>query len=207
MDSVYEQGEALYFDGLYAEAEPLLRRAAETGHVHAAFQLGHCYEELGRDEQAVHWLRVAAERGDTLAMNDLSLHLEDTDRAEAIAWMRRAAEEGEQATASYNLGILLEEDGELEEAERWYRHATKCAYYPATRNRLARLLERTGRQNEAETWYRTALTEMAKYEDPEEEDDNHEANTDILCNLADLLERTGRAEEAHALRRRAADRS
>ena len=37
MQDVYEQGEALYFGGEYAEAEPLLRRAAEEGHAHAPY--------------------------------------------------------------------------------------------------------------------------------------------------------------------------
>lgn len=82
-----------------------------------------------------------------------------------------------------------------------------CDYYPATRNRLALLLEKVGRQDEAETWYRLALEEMTKNEDPAQRDDDYEANTGIMLNLADLLERTGRGEEARDLRDRAANRS
>ncbi|MGI5321144.1 tetratricopeptide repeat protein [Actinomadura nitritigenes] len=206
MQDIYEQGEALYFGEEYAEAEPLLRRAAEEGHAHAPYRLGRCYQELGRLKEAVRWLRVAAERGDPLAMNDLALCLEDGDRAEAVVWMRRAAETGSQATAGYNLGIFLEEDGNLQEAEYWYRQAVNCLYFPAARNRLALLLELTDRDDEAETWYRTALEEMAAREDPDDRDDDHEANTQIMLNLADLLERTGRPGEARDLRRHAADR-
>ena len=207
MQDVYEQGEALYFGGEYAEAEPLLRRAAEEGHAHAPYRLGRCCQELGRLEEAVRWLRVAAEHGDTLAMNDLALCLEDGNRAEAVVWMRRAAETGSQATAAYNLGIFLEEDGNLQEAERWYREGADCLYFPAARNRLALLLELTGRDDEAETWYRTALEEMAAHEDPDEQDDDYQANTQILLDLAGLLERTGRPGEARDLRRQAAGRA
>jgi TPR repeat protein len=204
---VYEQGEALYFGEEYAEAEPLLRRAADEGNAHAPYRLGRCYQELGRSEEAVRWLRVAAEHGDPLAMNDLALCLEDRDRAEAVAWMRRAAETGAQATAAYNLGIFLEEDGNLREAEHWYRQAVDCLYFPASRNRLASLLELTGRDAEAERWYRTALEEMTAHEDPDDQDDDYLENTRILLGLADLLGRTGRSDEARDLRRRAAGRS
>nr|WP_277819821.1 tetratricopeptide repeat protein [Actinomadura sp. RB99] len=121
--------------------------------------------------------------------------------------MRRAAETGSQTTAAYNLGVFLEEDGNLQEAEHWYRHAANCLYFPAGRNRLALLLELTGRDDEAETWYRTALEEMAAHEDPDDHDEDYRANTDIMLNLAELLERTGRRGEACGLRRHAAGRA
>ncbi|KAB2379169.1 tetratricopeptide repeat protein [Actinomadura montaniterrae] len=127
MQDTYEEGEALYFGGDYAEAEPLLRRAAEADHAHAAYLLGRCCEELGRPQEATR-------------------------------------------------GTFLEEDGELQEAE---------------------------------TWYRTALEEMAAHEDPDDRDEDYEANSQVMVNLADLadlLERTGRPDEARELRRCAAGR-
>ncbi|HEU5024209.1 MAG TPA: hypothetical protein VFV01_04755 [Spirillospora sp.] len=68
------------------------------------------------------------------------------------------------------------------------------------------MLERTGRGGEAEAWYRTALEEMAAHEDPDDRDEDYEANSQVMLNLADLLERTARPDEARDLRRRAAER-
>jgi TPR repeat protein len=204
LQALYSEGDRLYWEGQPDEAEPLLVRAAEAGHAHAAFLLGRLYQGADRKDPAIRWYRLAAERGDSGAMIDLALLIEDDDREAAVRWTRLAVEVGPDVTANLNLGIFLEEDGLLEEAEQHYRIAAR-ACFPAARHRLGSLLRETGRREEAEVWYRHALDERANScDDPGDED--YEANTAIMCNFADLLEETGRQGEALSLYRLAAER-
>ncbi len=86
-----------------ASALSWLRRAADAGHVEAAFLLGWWLEAEPSDdvhaEQMVHYYTVAAERGHALACSNLGLCYErgDTgavDLEAAVGWYRRGAELG-----------------------------------------------------------------------------------------------------------------
>jgi hypothetical protein len=64
------------------------------------------------DEQALRWLRSAAEQGNTAAQNNLGIVYAQgrgvaVDRAEAEKWFRKAADQG-AADAVRNLDALLE---------------------------------------------------------------------------------------------------
>ena len=122
-DGLYARGEAAYFAGLLSSAEPLLRQAAEAGHLDAITRLGRVYDASGDKDQAIRWYRTAAERGDTDAMTNLAILIEDDDRDAALDWTRRALALGAGLTTRYNLGIFCEEDGHLDEAEACYRRA------------------------------------------------------------------------------------
>jgi uncharacterized protein len=87
-----------------AEANRLLRRAAELGHDASQFALGEMVQ-LGRDgeqrdlAQAAAWFRKAAEQGHYEAQNKLGEMLFDgvgvpKDRVEAVAWYRKSAAGG-----------------------------------------------------------------------------------------------------------------
>lgn len=168
------------------------------------FRLGKLYDDAGRKQPATRWYQAAAEQGQTIAMINLALLIKRDDREAAMAWTLRAAEEGTDRTAQYNYGVFLEEDGRLAEAEQHYRAAADMPY-PAARNRLACLLWDAGRNDEAEMWFRRALEEWADSSDyPGDED--YEANTAIMFNLAGLLEEAGRPDEALDLYSQAAGR-
>ncbi|MDN3357708.1 tetratricopeptide repeat protein [Actinomadura sp. DC4] len=204
LHAVYLQGEAAYFAGLPRKAEPLLLTAAEAGHLDAATRLGRLYDAAGRTEEAIRWYRSAADRGDTGAMINLAVDIEDDDREAALAWIRRAVALGAGRTARYDLGIFCEEDGLLDEAEDCYRRAADVDY-PAARNRLACLLMETGRLEEAEAWFRRALDERDESCDVPDDDD-YDAGTGLMYNLATLLEETARPREALSFYRQAARR-
>jgi TPR repeat protein len=53
VDGLYARGEAAYFAGLLGKAEPLLRQAAEAGHLDAACRLGRLYDAAGHKDQAI----------------------------------------------------------------------------------------------------------------------------------------------------------
>lgn len=100
-----------------ASALTWLRRAADAGHVEAAFLLGWWLEAEPRDEahakQRVHYYTVAAERGHALACNNLGLCHErgDTgavDLEGAVGWYRRGAELGGKE-AIFQLGRCYDE--------------------------------------------------------------------------------------------------
>ena len=118
-----------------SEEAAAFRREAEGGIVQAMRNLAELYLSgtgVRRDpEEAVRWLRVAADRGDAGAQNDLGfLHSEglgvEQDQAEAVRWFRLAADQGE-AAAQFNLGLRYD-NGEgvaqdLAEAARLYGQA------------------------------------------------------------------------------------
>ncbi|MEE2045662.1 tetratricopeptide repeat protein, partial [Nocardiopsis tropica] len=135
-------------------------------------------------------LRHAAEGGNTRAMNNLGILLQEQgEKDEAEDWYRRAAEGG-NTRAMNNLGILLQGQGEKDEAEDWFRRAAEDGH-PRAMNNLGYLLKGQGEKDEAEQWYRQAIAEDGNY-------------TRAMNNLGNLLKERGETREAEAWYRRAA---
>ena len=122
------------------EAVKWLRRAAEQGHLKAAFLLGWILRSkewmMAKDEvEAINRIRKAAEQGDAEAQLLLGLVCACPDlqagryvSGEAMKWFRAAAEQGE-ARACYYLGLCYY-DGWLvaenvAEAVEWFRKAAE----------------------------------------------------------------------------------
>ena len=79
----------------------LLTRAAECGHLEAAFELGMHYLELEDQPSAIKWFRVAAEANDVEAAYRLGLSLTaEGELGEAVYWWRMAAQAGHSRAAS-----------------------------------------------------------------------------------------------------------
>jgi TPR repeat protein len=100
--------------------------------------------------------RQAAEAGDTVAMDNLGVLLQERrgDTAQAEHWWRRAAEAGNPA-AMNNLAVVLKEHGDTSQAERWWRRATQKGDTDAMHN-LGVLLEELGFVQPAQEQYRHA---------------------------------------------------
>ncbi|MGH8489047.1 MAG: tetratricopeptide repeat protein [Gammaproteobacteria bacterium] len=179
---------------LYAEAEPLYRRA------------------LAIDERS-----YGPEHSNVaIRLNNLALLLKDTDRLkEAEPLMRRALEIDERsygpkhprvATDLINLAQLLQATNRLEAAEPLMRRALEIderSYGPehpdvaTDLNNLAQLLQATHRLEEAEPLVRRAVRIL---ENPGGGPYPNYAGA--LNNLAALLQATNRLEEAEPLSRR-----
>ena len=135
------------------------------------------------------------------------------------AW-RKAADAGHH-DAEFNLGVLLQERGELAEAERWYRRAAEAGQHDAESN-LGLVLKERGELAEAERWYRRAaeaghhdaefnlgvlfqergeLAEAERWWRRAAEAGHHDAES----NLGVVLKQQGRVEEAERWWRRAAE--
>ncbi len=77
------------------------------------------------------------------------------------ARLRRAAEAGDMQAAT-DLGLMLEDNGDLSGAERWLHRAATAGYIPGVLG-LGVMLHENGRLEEAEKWLKIA----AISEDPE----------------------------------------
>jgi TPR repeat protein len=99
--------------------------------------------------------RKAADAGDSNAMYNLGVLLEErSELGEAETWYRRAADAG-NSLAMFNFGVLLADRDDLGEAETWYRRAADAGDSDAMSN-LGLLLKERGELGEAETWWRRA---------------------------------------------------
>ncbi|MEU1952486.1 hypothetical protein [Nocardia rhamnosiphila] len=84
---------------------------------------------LGELTEAESWHRPAAEAGNTEAMNNLGVLLEERNLlSEGSQWHRRAATAG-QTEAMENLARLLDADGAGTEAQMWLRRAAGATVY------------------------------------------------------------------------------
>jgi TPR repeat protein len=87
---------------------------AEQGDASAQYHLGVVLQSDG--EEAVKWLRLAAEQNHTSAQSHLGWMYDSgegvpRDEAEAVKWYRLAAEQGD-VLAQYNLGWMMhDQDG------------------------------------------------------------------------------------------------
>ena len=108
--------------GNVVDAQAANGHADRRGHGTATSNLGRLLEEQGGPAEAEAAYRHADKRRDTGA-TDLDLPVEQPGAPdEAEAAYRRAVEQG-AAAASFNLGALLEERGDLAAAEQAYRRA------------------------------------------------------------------------------------
>ena len=123
------------------------------------YNLGKLYHAENAYQEAAKWYRMAAEKGDTDAMNRLGLlHANEKEYTEAVKWYRMAAEKG-NASAMYNLALNYEKGNGVakdgQEAAKWYRMAAEKGDTDAM-DRLGLLHEYKKEYTEAVKWYRMA---------------------------------------------------
>jgi tetratricopeptide (TPR) repeat protein len=190
-----EVGMLLYAKSLYAQAEPLMRRALALAEA-----------SFGPDHPAI-----------VACLNNLTILLQDTNRlAEAEPVMRRALALAEAsfgpdhpnvASCLNNLARLLQATNRLAEAEPLMRRALAIDEkslgpdHPGVArdlNNLARLLQDSNQLAEAEPLYCQALAIDETSLGP-----GHPNVAIRLNNLAQLLQATDRRAEAEPLMRRA----
>lgn len=119
-------------DGRTRAAIPLLRRAAERGHVMGQYRLAKLYERgdgVPRNlTTAREWAERAARAGNCRAMHDVGVYFAQgegapRDEAAAFRWFREAAAFG-VADSQYNLGILYQQGrgvrADAQEALFWF---------------------------------------------------------------------------------------
>jgi TPR repeat protein len=134
-------------DGMRAlspEAEALLRRAADAGHLSARYNLALSLADADRMGEARTEFRSAAERGHVKAAFHLGrlIALDGSDE-EAEEWLRFAASNG-HAEACNVLGGMLSFQGRELEGIRWLDRATAAGWEGAAA-KLANAQSRTPR--------------------------------------------------------------
>ncbi|UKY47887.1 tetratricopeptide repeat protein [Streptomyces inhibens] len=182
--------------------------AAGGGDTRAMLSVAELLKAAGRSDEAIGWLRYAAESGEADAEPRTINALQDAGcGAEAIDWLQQRAAAGSD-DASLRLATLLKAAGRGEELIPGYLRAAEDGS-TSTAMRVARLLEEAGRTEEAIGWFRrcgdkgawsvgnllrrTGITEEAiEWLRARAE----EGGGSSLATAAELLREAGRAEEA-----------
>ncbi|RYP88655.1 hypothetical protein EKO23_01835 [Nocardioides guangzhouensis] len=158
----------------------------ETG-AEALRKMGRTAASMEQPEDAVKWLRPAAEAGDIAAMTDLGVALEQAgETAAAQSWTLRAAEAGD-THAMLNMGARLFADGRQDEARRWAERAARAGNTSAML-RASWLAVQDRRTADAVKWARQAA---------------EGGHADGMFTLASLLAEGNASEEAVQWWRRA----
>jgi len=140
-------------------------RSARNKYAQALYNIGVCYYELWRIEEAINFYRQALveQHGRyPRASYALGVALEDQNRLiEAKEAYRQSivASEGEYGPAHYRLGLLTSIDGDYEVAAACFRKAIARAgaHVPASHNNLGVMLAHQGRLIEAGREFEIAL--------------------------------------------------
>ncbi len=177
--------------GRPADAVPYLTQhlGMVPGDQQSLIQLGKCYTDLGRLDEAERSLREALAAGDdAVGYYNLGLVLERGDRLqEAEASYRRAVSLGPGlASARNNLGLLLARSERLSEAESHLRESIRLdPGSPDAYSNLSVVLLQLGKIQDAEQLLRTAI-------------DVDPAHADAHANLGVIRARVGDLESARA---------
>lgn len=111
----------------------------------------------GADDDADDWAKKAAVAGDPSALCNVAIQAHrngQIDRAERLYTQAFAA----GAPIAINLGLLLQEKGELDLAEEWFKKSAEINRFPDGMFALAELMDVRGASEEADRWYREAAT-------------------------------------------------
>ncbi|MBC7931797.1 MAG: tetratricopeptide repeat protein [Rubrivivax sp.] len=152
-----------------AEYEPAIEEYRRVGpgddYAQSLYNIGVCYYELWRTEDAIAMYRKAVEAKKGIypkASYALGIALKDAGRPREAKEAYReaiAASSGEHAAAHYMLGLLVAGEGDNEQAAALFREAIARSGdgFPASRNNLGVTLARMGRLSEAEREFAQAL--------------------------------------------------
>jgi len=136
-------GQTLYAQQSDTDGQKLaeIQAKAEKGDAKAQLELGNAFSSGGfglekNQQEALKWIRKAAEQNYALAQNDLGVCFVagkglEKDQQEAVKWFRKAAEQG-FAMSQFNLGTCYYNGNgvrqDVSEAVKWYRKAAEQNY-------------------------------------------------------------------------------
>jgi tetratricopeptide (TPR) repeat protein len=167
------RGNEMYAQAEYGAAIREYERvpgSAGEAHAQSLYNIGVCYYELWRTEEAIVMYRRAVEASGgryPKALYALGVALEDTKRwpeareayRQAVAVSGGVYWEAKLAVAHYRLGLLALREGDYAGAETLFRetNARSLREFPASHNNLGVALARAGRLELAEREFEAAL--------------------------------------------------
>ena len=164
-----KRGNARYLKAAYLAAIEEYRRVPpQAGEIYsqALYNIGVCYYELWRTEDAIAmYKKAAAARAGRyyVALYALGVALEDLklpdDAKEAYRQAVAASTGRESGAAHFRLGLLLAGDSDYEKAATHFAEAITWEASPASHNNLGVVLALKGRLDEAEREFELALRE------------------------------------------------
>lgn len=120
------------------------------------FEVVESYPLFIATEQELNWFIEASQSGNSSAMNELGLLLENRgDFTAAQKWYLQSAQLG-YPMAMNNLAMLCEDQGKLDDAEAWYLKAVELEF-PAAVNNYALFQSNRGNYEEAESLFLRAI--------------------------------------------------
>jgi tetratricopeptide (TPR) repeat protein len=162
-----KRGNTLYTKGEYSAAiEEYKRVPPQAGerYSQALYNIGVCYFELWRTEDAMAMYKKAAATRDgryPKALYALGVAFEDLNRREEAkeAYRQAVAALGssETGTAHFRLGLLLASENDYESAAIHFTEAIAGETTPGSHNNLGVMLALSGRLHEAEKEFEVAL--------------------------------------------------
>jgi uncharacterized protein len=140
-----ENGIAVYEASDFTKAFEILMPLAQAGDLQAQKIIAHMFS-LGQGveinpSEAIKWYRLAAEKGDPVAQNNLASHLLEENLEEAIQWYVASAEQNfpfaEEILGDIYSGELNVSSDKAEdfmngvEAVKWYKRSAKRGFLTA----------------------------------------------------------------------------
>ena len=188
VDALSAMGALLAQAGDLDAARDCLWRGIEAGDLSAASLMAKMQLACGRRDEAMYWLRIAAEEDDGMAWLRLADLHGESDREAAARCLERGASGDGAAGACCQWRLALNR-GDHEGAERWLRSAAELGEVNAGRM-LGELLGNRGHISESEHWLRRVM--------------NRDPNA--LHDLGVLFEQAGDPAAAHEWYLRAYER-
>ncbi|MFI5931820.1 tetratricopeptide repeat protein [Actinoplanes sp. NPDC051494] len=203
----------------WAEAEALLRPAADRHMAYAVFQLAVLHHATGRDVEALFTRFTAA--ADVAAVKELARFCLDTGNMALAERFYRLAADHDDVDAMVSLASVLHAKGHDTQSEHWYQKAVDRGH-PIAMNNYGNLLRQRGRVADAVAMYRRAVAAgndgalfnlgvaLEDQGDPAGAEQAYRraldtGDLDVLTNLGRLLRHRGEVREAERLYRRAID--
>ncbi|HEV8368749.1 MAG TPA: tetratricopeptide repeat protein [Pyrinomonadaceae bacterium] len=167
--SAITRGNRLVAQGHYKPAIKEYERisSSDDAYAQAVFNIGVCYYELWRTDDAIEFYKRAVELRHGHYPNAsyaLGVALEDQNKlsgAKDAYSQAIKASANNNGPASYRLGVIWAIEGKVETAAKFFRAASSRSgeHTPASHNNLGVMLARMGRLKEAEKEFSIALRE------------------------------------------------
>ena len=135
------------------KAVELLKKAAELGYEDAYYDLGIALSDLGKNDEAIEYLKKAAEKNPKsfeVWFNLAVVAIKAGDKETALQALKKAREvKPDDYTTNYLLSVLLTEKGKFEEALQYANDALAIKETPEAYEQKAIILRELGKTSEA----------------------------------------------------------
>ena len=147
------QGDTVTYKEKMEKALEYLQKALDKGYEDANYDLGMVLSDLGKNEEAIQYIKKAAEKNPDnfeVWFNLAIVAIKAGDKDTALEALKKAAElKPDDYTTNYLLSVLLTEKKDFEEALKYVDKAISIKETPEAYEQKAIILRELGRKSEA----------------------------------------------------------